>query len=186
MRCACERMFNLHVEQHDSDIDCSHFSGWPSRHLLTAPTALTMQPGVVARNIHDHSLFLLLRCAEGSSRARDAVAHSQARCVSGREGRVCVTVAVAGNLWQSWTGSLPVNIKDFPAKVGGDGRQLFPSQSAHDILFAIKCDDAADGQAAVDDILSEVGDHVLSKLLIRGFKFNGGKDLTGIELKRLR
>jgi deferrochelatase/peroxidase EfeB len=185
MRCACERIFNLHVEQHDRDIDCSHFSGWPSRHLFTAPAALTMQPGVVARNVHDHSLFLLLRCAAGSSRARDTVAHSQSRCVSG-SARVCVTVAVSGHLWQSWTGSLPVNMKDFPAKAGADGLQLFPSQSAHDILFSIKCDDAADGQAAVDDILHALGDHVLSKLLIRGFKFNGGKDLTGDEVKRSR
>jgi hypothetical protein len=181
MRCASERIFNLHVEQHDStadSTDSSHFSGWPRPHFLTAPGALAMQPGVVARNAHDHSLFLLLHCLPASARVRDVVARSQARCVSGGR-RVSVTVAVAARTWQSWTGSLPSNMKDFPAKAGCDGQLLFPAQSVHDIVFAIKCDDVADGQAAVDSILVDLGDHVESKLLVRAFKFDGGKDLTG-------
>jgi hypothetical protein len=177
-RCACEYIFNLHVEQHDRDTDCSHSSGWPTRHFLTAPRALTLQPGVVARNVHDHSLFLLLHCPSGSQRARDVVANSQSRCVSAAQ-RVSVMAAVSGGLWQSWTGSLPHTMKDFPPKTGCDGQQLFPPQSSHNMLFSIKCDCAADGQAAVDSILSDLGDHVESNLLVRGFKFNGGKDLTG-------
>jgi hypothetical protein len=179
MRCACERVFNLHVEQHDAEIDCSHASGWPARHFVTAPAALTLQPGVVARNTHDHSLFLLLRCIAGSSRARDIVANSQSRCVSGIDQRVSVMAAVDGGLWRSWTGSLPPTMKDFPSKASCDGLQLFPAQSAHNLLFAIKCDNAADGQAAADSIVRDMGDHAQGLLLVRGFKFNGGKDLTG-------
>ena len=70
-------------------------------------------------------------------------------------------------------------MRDFPSKAGCDGLQLFPPQSVYDIMFTIKCDDADDGHAAVGSILSELGDHLQSKLLVRGFKFNGGKDLTG-------
>ena len=178
MRCVCEHIFNLHVEQHDSSIDCSHFSGWPVRHFLTAPNALSAQPGTVARNVHDHSLFLLLRCTSGSAPARHVVAHCQSRCISGKQ-RVCIMTAVSVSLWQSWTGLQPDTMKDFPPKSGCTGQQLFPAQSSYNILFAVKCDVAADGHAVINSILSDLGDHVENKLLIRGFKFGGGKDLTG-------
>lgn len=179
VRCACERIFNLHVEQHDTDIDCSHPSGWPARHFATAPGALALQPGIIARNTHDHSLFLLLQCISGSHHARDIVANSQSRCVSGINRRVSVMAAIDGELWRSWTGALPPAMKDFPSKASCDGEQLFPAQSSHNMLFAIKCDNAADGQAAADSILADMGDHVVNRLLVRGFKFDGGKDLTG-------
>jgi hypothetical protein len=178
LRCACEHIFNLHIEQHDSCMDCTHSSGWPARHFLTAPRGLNVQPGVVARNTHNHSLFLLIQCPPGSAHARNLLAHSQSRCVSG-ERRVSLMVAVSVSLWQSLAGSIPNTMKDFPPKFSCGGQQLFPAQSSHNILFVIKCDVAADGHAVIDSILSEMGDHVVQKLLIRGFKFGGGKDLTG-------
>jgi hypothetical protein len=92
---------------------------------------------------------------------------------------VSVMAAVTACLWQTWTGSNHTSIKEFPTKIGCDGQQLFPQQSVHNILFAVKCDRAADGEAVVDSILSDLGDDVQNKLLVRGFKFNGGKDLTG-------
>jgi hypothetical protein len=171
-------MFNLHLEQHVSDADRSHFSGWPPLHFATAPGALAVQPGVIARNSHDNSLFLLLQCVAGSTRARHVVARSQSLCLSGHR-RVCVTAAVAGHLWQSWASALPTGMKDFPAKAGCDGQPLFPAQSVHNIALTVKCDHAADGEAVIDSILRELGDDVESKLLVRGFKFEGGKDLTG-------
>jgi hypothetical protein len=49
-------------------------------------------------------------------------------------------------------------MKDFPAKAGCEGQPLFPAQSVHNMAFTVKCDHAADGEAAVDEVPDREGD----------------------------